>query len=97
MSDLANQSAGALSGDVYRRAAQLQVIFSGLCDDTGCPLTEQQKVLLAEVAHLAFDGTEASLAEMLTAEDDLRNLGNKPPRIFGWQPHRFPHDPEVGR
>lgn len=85
MSDLANQSAGALSGDVYKRLAQLVVIFPGLCADTGCPLTEQQEVLLAEVAFLTFDGTEAALADMLTVEHNIR-----------FSDHR-PHDPEVGR
>lgn len=100
MSDIAKQSAGALSGDFYKRLAQLLVIFPGACADAGCPLTEKQECLLNEIALLTFDGTEASLVEMLTIEHDVRFADQPLHKRLGWQPDVRswrPYDPECGR
>lgn len=72
MSDLANDTAGPLAVECYRRVAELQTIYGGLCADEGMPLTEKQAVMLGQVALLVMDGLGAELAELLTCDAELR-------------------------
>lgn len=81
-SDLATDTAAALSVECYRRVAELMTVFGGLCADEATPLTEKQAVLLGQTALLVMDGLENDLAELLTCESQIRT-------------GRFPFDPEV--
>lgn len=77
MSDLANDLAGSLAVEVHHRLAELIIVFQSIASDQGCPLTEVQAVLLAQIAMQTFDGTEAALAHHLSADAGLRtgNMG----------------------
>ena len=72
MSALADDTAGSLAGEVFKRAAQVQTQAVVICECAGVPLNELQQTALTQAIIECFDGITATLAMTLTADAHLR-------------------------
>jgi hypothetical protein len=65
-----------------RLAGAVMATFD-ICEQSGVPLSQLQKVALVEAVLLEFDGLEAHLRSLAAVEERLRSLGS--PGL--WQPN----------
>jgi hypothetical protein len=71
--ELAAATAKAVAAE--RLAGAVMATFD-ICEQSGVPLSQLQKVALVEAVLLEFDGLEAHLRSLAAVEERLRGLGS---------------------
>lgn len=72
MASLAEDIAGALAVEVYRRCSEIPNLVAFGCAAADNPLTEVQETRITQAVIHVIDGIEATFASMLEIDADIR-------------------------